>query len=102
MPEVVECNFCGSTFEVLPYRADTAKYCSKDCYNKGRRDRISNTCKECGNEYEVDPRKLMAKQTSVQGPVALNIILVSDITFGMVVSMFQSMENYGLTLGKEL
>lgn len=30
------CNFCNSAFYVYPYRAKTAKYCSKTCHDKAR------------------------------------------------------------------
>lgn len=50
-----KCTYCGKEFPVKNWRANTAKYCSWDCYNKGRltakaysKPRI---CVLCGKEY---------------------------------------------------
>src|SRR5699024_6764722 len=32
----LECEFCGSTYEVKPYRSETAKYCSRRCTGLAR------------------------------------------------------------------
>lgn len=53
MVEII-CQGCGDNFDVIPSRADKAKYCSMDCmYDKrGKRTVI---CKGCGDEFEVFP-----------------------------------------------
>lgn len=57
------CQECGVTFTVSPSRADTAKYCSRDCQNA----REEVTCKGCGDVFEALPsrdRKFCSKGCS--------------------------------------
>jgi hypothetical protein len=34
--ETVVCSVCGSSFELVPWKAKTTKYCSKECRGRGR------------------------------------------------------------------
>lgn len=59
------CKYCGREFEVSPYRANTAIYCSRRCRSKDPdwRKKIRNLknhhivliCKHCGKEFKVSP-----------------------------------------------
>lgn len=51
MPVEVVCSTCSDTFEVKPYRADTARYCSEDCKHGDKQ--VNLTCDWCGDEYTV-------------------------------------------------
>ena len=46
-----DCQICARTFYVQPNRLDTAKYCSRACYQKGQmgKDTIEVACMVCGN-----------------------------------------------------
>lgn len=56
------CERCGRTFEVKPYRADSAKYCSRGCANaevhpgsaaaRDPENWETFECEWCGDEYE--------------------------------------------------
>lgn len=44
------CVICGKTYNVPPYRVNTSKYCSKECWNK--RSSIYKTCPTCGKSFK--------------------------------------------------
>lgn len=54
---ILSCQICGSEFKVPPVRAATAKFCSKDCADKGRGEaikrRVTLECAECGKSFEM-------------------------------------------------
>lgn len=65
-PVVLTCQFCSVLFSVIPARADTAKYCSRECSNAYKRTvRGANhplyvpttpmQCEMCGKEVAVKP-----------------------------------------------
>lgn len=60
--KTIMCEVCGQPFEVKPYRAAIAKYCSMTCRNKAflgkipaNKGRVTNqvvlTCEYCGKEF---------------------------------------------------
>jgi len=58
----VTCVGCGKSFDVIPYRADKARYCSRSCrfshlpaYNKGPKVRVEKQCMVCGGIFFVIP-----------------------------------------------
>jgi hypothetical protein len=69
------CKTCGETFEVSPWRAKKAKFCSKKCKNKDVRlkmfkyhrentsKRIAKVCRNelCKKNFEVKPEMIEQK-----------------------------------------
>lgn len=53
----ITCHTCGKVFKVHPYRATSAKYCSKKCSDVGLKRGKLFTCEECGNEFYRYPSK---------------------------------------------
>jgi len=59
----IKCEICGESFQVPNNRAQTAKYCSKNCLGKanGIRGKIDYTrrvrvfCSDCGKQFEKKP-----------------------------------------------
>lgn len=62
----LECEHCGDEFEVVPVRADIAKYCSRQCSAKGRDftgenhpcwngGEVDIECETCGDAFSVTP-----------------------------------------------
>lgn len=47
---VKSCPVCGKSFEVLQYREDTAKYCSKECWSVRNPPRVK-PCPQCGKSF---------------------------------------------------
>ena len=45
------CQCCGKEFYVSPYRAESAKYCSSQCYHKATIVDKKRICKNCGKEF---------------------------------------------------
>lgn len=60
MPIDVKCQTCGKIFQVNPYRAKTAKYCSKNCRNT----QIQKICERCGKTFKVPNHRKTAKYCS--------------------------------------
>lgn len=54
-----ECQTCGDRFEVDAHRADSARYCSLDCYGESERtvdvEDTTVVCEQCGESFEVIP-----------------------------------------------
>jgi hypothetical protein len=57
MPVIKECLHCKKEFSVIPYKADTAKYCSKKCKwdFHGWSSEPNTTCAQCGKEFHLKP-----------------------------------------------
>lgn len=60
------CEQCGGEFKVKPSRAETARFCSRECTDKWQSSKnnprwkggnIVKICEHCGGEYEAEPRK---------------------------------------------
>ena len=45
------CTICGKEFQVIPYRNNTAKYCSKKCADKSHEGSLNCTCEFCGKKF---------------------------------------------------
>lgn len=50
-PEVATCGHCETEFEVPP--ESNGKFCSRECYRAGTRNRVTLTCAQCGDPFEV-------------------------------------------------
>lgn len=60
----IECDWCGDEFEVYPYRADDARFCSTECDGKFKEGITgeehprwkggppAHTCQNCGDTFE--------------------------------------------------
>ena len=44
------CDLCGQSFSVKKYRAESARYCSKQCWSK-RSPPVSGSCAHCGSSF---------------------------------------------------
>lgn len=63
-----DCLICGKTFLVLPYRLESARFCSRQCSHKGKTlvtgldhplfSKKLISCDQCGKEYYEKPAKL--------------------------------------------
>lgn len=58
MPVVCNCIQCGKSFMVTPYKKDTAKFCSYECYWEYRKGKpkgewINKICPSCGKEFST-------------------------------------------------
>jgi 5-methylcytosine-specific restriction endonuclease McrA len=63
----LECEWCGSDFQVAPSRKDSARFCSESCSAEWRSDSINGedhprwkenvslTCNHCGGQYDQYP-----------------------------------------------
>ncbi len=51
----VQCLKCGNGFHVVPARAETAKYCSKECKYADRKaeTKLTKTCKRCAKVFQT-------------------------------------------------
>lgn len=79
----VKCHVCGNEFQVLPYRANTAKFCSGKCAGVWRKENYAgekgpnysggkfNKCEHCQKEFWVIPvhkdRKFCSKPCADKG-----------------------------------
>jgi len=66
MPVVLECEFCGEEYEVIPSRKDSSRFCSNNCKSKYQEESLTGSdnpcwrgghtetkdCEWCGEEYE--------------------------------------------------
>lgn len=53
-----KCEMCGKEFQVIPCRKDTAKYCSKECANKGLVGDLNCKCEICGKLFHRKPSRI--------------------------------------------
>lgn len=51
------CKHCGKTYKVLPYRVGKSEYCSKECFDKVRQNRMELICDQCGKNYSRQKSK---------------------------------------------
>jgi len=64
------CEQCGGEYEVKPYRENSSRFCSQECFGKWRSDniqgenspswaggKITKVCEYCDEEYQVKPSK---------------------------------------------
>jgi 5-methylcytosine-specific restriction endonuclease McrA len=69
MPVELTCDRCGDKFEVSPSRADSARFCSRQCANRRHveGDPEPIECESCGEEFTVSPSEAdTAKYCSVE------------------------------------
>lgn len=69
MPVELECERCGEPFEVTPSRADSARFCSRECANRRHVDEDPEPieCATCGEVFTVPPSEAdSAKYCSVE------------------------------------
>lgn len=52
----INCSQCGKPMEVMPYRADTQKYCSAECYGRAQNRQVEKKCTYCGKSVMVKLR----------------------------------------------
>jgi len=58
MPVQLSCKFCGCSFSVKPYRADSAKYCSRECSDRAKECKgVEKECVTCGEGFSVKPSR---------------------------------------------
>lgn len=57
MPVECVCELCHNHFELPPSAVAKGKgrFCSKECYDKSRRNRTKCTCQHCGREFFKKP-----------------------------------------------
>jgi len=60
--KILICKECGKSFEVHNYRTN-AKYCSKDCFDKNRNEKLS--CPTCGDIF-YSPKHKRSKYCSLK------------------------------------
>lgn len=51
--ETWQCDFCNKEFKA--YASQSTTYCSRECHNKDRRDRLKKNCEVCGDSFETVP-----------------------------------------------
>lgn len=59
MPVIKKCEECGKIFNVVPSRAGTARFCSRECRNKNQQTGSDIICDNCGKifhrrQYHID------------------------------------------------
>lgn len=59
MPVIKKCEECGKIFNVVPSRAGTARFCSRECRNKNQQTESDIICDNCGKifhrrQYHID------------------------------------------------
>ena len=63
-----DCKTCGDSFDVIESRADSAKFCSRECYHEGQRigetshskrrvEYVKVECVSCGDTIEKPPSR---------------------------------------------
>lgn len=52
---VKHCEHCGIAFRVYKYRSKTARYCSVECFDKGRVTLVERKCNSCGETFRKSP-----------------------------------------------
>lgn len=53
-----KCEYCGKEFQVINSRRSTAKYCSKECANKGLHGNLNCKCEICGKPLHRKPSQI--------------------------------------------
>ena len=48
-----DCEVCNQTYSVYKSAAKTSKFCSRECYNNSKKQKVQ-TCKECNSEFHRD------------------------------------------------
>lgn len=66
-----ECSVCGTEFDVIPFREDSAKYCSRECRVEATKELTGNArynyktqsyeCAECGSEVQRSPSEVYSE-----------------------------------------
>lgn len=59
----VTCLACGEQFFVKPYRASTARFCSRPCYDKIRKQVVTLTCAVCAKPFQRSPSKVLYERS---------------------------------------
>lgn len=63
---ILNCVVCNKEFYVPQYRLQEAKYCSKDCQNKGQYEYINKVCIGCGKEFKVSNSKVKKQYCTIE------------------------------------
>lgn len=53
MPVQKVCEHCGKTFEVIPCRAEKAKYCCRACSDASKKAENNVVCTQCGKPFHM-------------------------------------------------
>lgn len=52
------CEYCGKSYKVHPYRKNTSRFCSSECHNLTRLNRVKLNCDYCNKEFETIPAEI--------------------------------------------
>ncbi len=63
---VKQCDACGKDYYVPAYRAETARFCSRDCQNHLQHERLIKQCVGCNKEFTVSNSREPSKYCSVE------------------------------------
>lgn len=56
------CGYCGAEMQLIPYEATWKRFCSVDCGNKSRRQKVERTCIACNKTFYSDPSAIARGQ----------------------------------------